>query len=197
MMLRGNLATRPFYNERIVTLVLALVAVVVAGLTVTNATRLIRLSSQRSELQAQIATDEAAALRIRQAAASVQNGVDQTALAALAGSTREANQLIDARTFSWTTFFSYIESAIPTGVLLTSVVPEFQKGDIIIRLGVVGKQVEDVTAFMNALEKTGAFYDVGPTAVEPTEEGFDRVTVRGLYVPPPPRASKPGDGGGQ
>jgi hypothetical protein len=196
MMLRGNLATRPFYNERIVTLVLALVGVVVAGLIVTNATRLIQLSSQRSELQAQIAADEAAAMRIRQTAASVQNAVDQTALAALAGSTREANQLIDERTFSWTTFFGYIESAIPMGVLLTSVVPEFQKGDIIIRLGVVGKQVEDVTAFMNALEKTGAFYDVGPTAVEPTEEGFDRVTVRGFYVPPA-RTARPGDGGGQ
>ena len=54
MMLRGNLATRPFYNERIVTLLLALVAAVVLALTVTNVTRLLQLSARRSELRAQI-----------------------------------------------------------------------------------------------------------------------------------------------
>ena len=72
MMLRGNLATRPFYNERIVTLLLALVAAVVLALTVTNVTRLLQLSARRSELRAQIGADEAAAARIRQSAAAMQ-----------------------------------------------------------------------------------------------------------------------------
>ena len=39
-------------------------------------------------------------------------GVDQNALMTLAGSAREANALIEQRTFSWTTFLTYIESAI-------------------------------------------------------------------------------------
>ena len=38
----------------------------------------------------------------------------------LAGSAREANALIEQRTFSWTTFLTYIESAIFVGVHLTS-----------------------------------------------------------------------------
>ena len=194
-MLRGNLATRPFYNERIVTLLVALVAAVVLALTVTNVTRLLQLSSKRSALRGQIAADEAAAARIRQTAANVQKGVDRTALVSLAGSAREANALIDERTFSWTALLTYIESAIPMGVHLTSITPEFKKGDIIITMMLVGRQAEDVTNFMSALEDTGAFYDVQNTVVGATEENFDRVTIKGLYLPPAPtKPVKTGEG---
>ena len=195
MMLRGNLATRPFYNERIVTLLLTLVAAVVLALTVTNVTRLLQLSSRRSELRAQIAADEAAAARIRQDAAAVQKGVDRSALVMLAGSAREANELIDQRTFSWTTFLTYIESAIPMGVHLTSVTPEFKKGDIIITMMLVGRRAEEVAEFMTALEATGAFYEVDATVVGATEEGFDRVTLKAFYLPPAPaKPVKTGEG---
>ena len=183
-MLRGNLATRPFYNERIVTLLLALVAAVLLALTVTNVTRLLQLSSRRSELRGQIAADDAAAARIRQTAATVQKGVDRTALVSLAGSAREANALIDERTFSWTTVLTLIENAIPMGVHLTSITPEFKRGDIIITMMLVGRQAEDVTTFMSRLEDSGAFYDVGATAVGATEENFDRVTIKAWYLPP-------------
>ena len=195
MMLRGNLATRPFYNERIVTLLLALLAAVVLALTVTNVTRLLQLSSRRTELRSQISADEAAAARIRQNAAGVQKGVDRTALVTLAGSAREANALIDERTFSWTTLLTFIESAIPMGVHLTSITPEFKKGDIIVTMMLVGKQAEDVRNFWTALEASGAFYDVGATIVGPTDEGYDRVTIKGMYLPPPPaKPAKTGEG---
>lgn len=198
MMLRGNLATRPFYNERIVGLLLALIAVIVLALTVTNATRLLQLSSRRSELRAQIQADEATAARIRQTAADVQKGVDRATLVRLAGSAREANALIDERTFSWTTLLTYIESTIPMGVRLTAITPEFKKDDIIVTLMLVGRRVEDVTEFINALEDTGAFYDVSPTVADSTEDGLERVTVKGWYVPPPPvKAATPGEGAGR
>jgi hypothetical protein len=195
MMLRGNLATRPFYNERIVTLLLALVAAVVLALTVTNVTRLLQLSARRSELRAQIGADEAAAARIRQNAANVQKGVDRNALVVLAGSAREANALIDQRTFSWTTLLTFIEGAIPMGVHLTSITPDFKKEDIIITMMLVGKQAEEVTNFMNGLEATGSFYDVGATVVGATDEGFDRVTIKAWYLPPAqPKAPRTGEG---
>ncbi|HUR20645.1 MAG TPA: hypothetical protein VMZ90_07545 [Vicinamibacterales bacterium] len=195
MMLRGNLATRPFYNERIVMLLLGLVAAVVLALTVTNVKSLLQLSTRRSELRAQIAADEASAARIRQTATAVQQGVDRAALVTLAGSAREANTLIDQRTFSWTTLLTVIESAMPMGVHLTSITPDFKKGDIIITMMLVGRQAEDVINFTNALETTGRFYDVGATVVGATEEGFDRVTIKGIYLPPPPdKPAKSGAG---
>lgn len=197
-MLRGNLATRPFYNERLVSLIMGFVAVIVLALTVSNVTRLIALSSRRSELRAQIGADEATAARIRQTAAEVQRGVDRKELVGLVGSAKEANALIDERTFSWTTLLTYLESTIPMGVRLTSVTPEFKKGDIIITMMLVGRRFEDVAEFIDALEGTGAFYDAAPTVTELTEEGLERATVRALYLPPPPvKGAAPGTGGGQ
>lgn len=184
MMLRGNLATRPFYNERLVTLVLALVALVALALTAFNATRLVQLSARRSELRTQMGTDEAAAAQILANAAAIQNSVDRATLTTLAGSAREANTLIDQRTFSWTTFFGYIEQTIPMGVRLSAVTPEFDKGNIVVNMLLLGRRPDDVAAFMTALEETGAFYDAFPTSADRTDEGLDRVTVRIGYLPP-------------
>ncbi len=183
MMLRGNLATRPFYNERVVALLLGLLAVVAVVLTLTNATRLMQLSSRRSALRAQTSADADAAARLRQNAVSVQSSVDASTLNALAGSAREANGLIDARTFSWTTFFSYIEDTIPMGVRLTAVSPEIEKGNITVTMLVMGRRVEDVATFMTALENTGAFYDARPTVADRTDDGLERVTVIVGYLP--------------
>jgi len=196
MMLRGNLATRPFYNERIVAVILAVVAVAVLALTAWNVTRLLQLSARRSELRAQIAADEAAAARIRQSAVAVQQSVDRSTLATLAGSAREANSLIDERTFSWTTLFSLIEETIPAGVRLTSITPEIEKGEIVITMLLVARQVEDVTTFMTSLEGTGAFYDVLPTVADRTDDGLERVTVRAPYAPPMPVGETKSVGGG-
>ncbi len=184
MMLRGNLATRPFYNERVVLLGLAFVALVVVALTMFNVSRLLALSERRSELRTQMNAEEALGAKVRAEAVVVQNSVDRSSLQALAGSTRLANTLIDARTFSWTTFFGYIEDTIPTDVRLTAVSPEVEKGAFVVTMLLLGRRAQDVETFMRALEDTGAFYDVMPAVADRTEEGLQRVTVRAGYLPP-------------
>lgn len=192
MMLRGNLATRPFYNERLVTLALIVLALIVAVWSVFNATRLTSLSSVRSSLRSQIAADEAQAAKIRADAAAVQNSVDRAALQQLAMSTRMANSLIDARTFSWTTFFGYIEDTIPLDVRITAVTPELEKDDLIVTMLLLGRRADDVDAFARALEETGAFYDVMFTVADRTEDGLQRVTMRSKYLPPKVAPAAPG-----
>lgn len=184
MMLRGNLATRPFYNERLVSLLLLVITLVVVALTIFNVTRLTALSSRRSELRAQMNADEAQAAQIRAGAVAVQNSVDRSTLQNLAGSTRLANSLIGARTFSWTTFFGYIESTIPYDVRLTAVTPEVEGNDMRVSMLLLGRRAEDVEQFATALEDTGAFYDVLYSVADRTEEGMQRVTLRAGYLPP-------------
>ena len=50
-----------------------------------------------------------------------------------ANGAREANRLIDQRTFSWTEFFNHIEETLPPDVMLTSVRPIFNDGVTTIR----------------------------------------------------------------
>lgn len=195
MMLRGNLATKPFYNERLVSLALVALTLVVVALTMYSVTSLTSLSSRRSELRAQMSADEARAAEIRAGAVAVQNSVDRAALQSLAGSTRLANTLIGARTFSWTTFFGYIESTIPYNVRLTTVTPEVDGDEIRVSMLLLGRRAEDVEAFARALEETGAFYDPLYAVADRTDEGLQRVTLRAGYLPPkitPPPADAPG-----
>ena len=59
-MLRTNLATRPFYNERAVQLVLGLILVIVTGITMFNVGELIRLNASQRTLGAHAADSERA-----------------------------------------------------------------------------------------------------------------------------------------
>ena len=66
MMLRTNLSTRPFYNERAVTAALVLVALVVVAFTVLNVTRLVALTSRQATIGAAAGQAERSARELRQ-----------------------------------------------------------------------------------------------------------------------------------
>ena len=63
-MLRTNLSTRPFYNERAVHLLLALAGLVVAVVSAFNAIRIVSLSRQNTELSSLIDRDHDEAARL-------------------------------------------------------------------------------------------------------------------------------------
>jgi len=183
--LRGNLSSRPFYNERLVTAGLALVALVAAALTAFNAYTLYSLSARRSTLRAQISRDTGQAQQIARAAETLQRTVRTDTLVQLATSTQEANALIDERTFSWTTFLGYIEKTMPNDVRLVAVGPRIERGRIKVTMNVVGKRWEDIQQFVEGLYGTGAFLDAIAKASELDEEDRSyRSEVTAFYLPP-------------
>src|SRR5437899_4193402 len=111
-MLRGNLSSRPFYNERVVALVLALIAVIGLALTAFNVWELRALTSERSQYVGQRNRDERLTRQVIATADRLSNTVDKAGLERVTFATREANTLIDARTFSWTVFFGLLEKTM-------------------------------------------------------------------------------------
>jgi hypothetical protein len=197
-MLRGNLSSRPFYNERLVTAGIAAVAVVAIVLAAVGVRELSVLSSRRSELKARIARDTGQARQIEAAAVGLQHSIDRATLTQLAGSTQEANALIDERSFSWTVFFGLIEKTLPTNLRLVSVAPRVEKGHILITMGVVARKLEDVDAFINALQETGAFYDLLPRSRQRNEDDNTiRAEVAAYYVAPAAQDVAPAAGKGR
>ena len=202
-MLRGNLSSRPFYNEGLVSAALVGVAVLALALTAFNGYTLYALSQQRSNLKGQIARDTAQAQQIERGAVSLQRTVDRQTLVQLAGSTQEANALIDARTFSWTTFFGLIEKTLPIDLRLVAVAPRIEKGAIRVTMSVVGRKTDDVEAFVEALQETGVFYDVYQKVIERNEDDNTyRADVVSFYLPAnesatPRKTVKPGRAGGR
>ena len=160
-MIRTNLATRPFYNERAVRLVLLAVAIVALGATVFNISRVIQLSKRDTRLAIQASSDEERAAELRRTAASQRATIDPRALDRASVDARQANELIDRRTFSWTELLNRFEATLPDDVRITSVQPKIDpKKGIVLSITVLAKGVDDVGQFMDNLEKTGAFADL-------------------------------------
>jgi hypothetical protein len=120
--------------------------------------------------------------QLRQSASNVRRGINQKELELVVDSAREANALIDQRTFSWTAFFNRIESTIPPDVMLSSVRPLVKDGVTRVYLVVLSRRPEDIDEFMEKLEATGAFDDLVPSQEDRTETGLVRVLIESVYT---------------
>ena len=181
-MLRTNLSTRPFYNERAVHTAIGAAALVVLALTVVNVSRIVTLSRQNTEFSRYVDRDRAEAAESTKVVGEIRRGIDQKELQLVVDSAREANALIDQRTFSWTAFFNRIEATIPPDVMLSSVRPTVRDGQTRVSMIVLGRRAEDIDEFMEKLEATGAFEDVVPSTQDRTESGLYRVLVDSIYT---------------
>ena len=181
-MLRTNLSTRPFYNERAVHIAIGAAALLVLALTTVNVFRMLTLSRQNTELSSRISRDQSEADGLTKLAADVLRRVDKAELQLVVDSAREANSLIDQRTFSWTAFFNRIESTMPPDVMLSAVKPSVRDGLTRVTMTVLGRRAEDIDEFMEKLEATGAFEDVVPSQQDRTDEGLFRVTLESVYT---------------
>ena len=202
-MLRTNLSTRPFYNERVVRTALGVLAALAIGLTVFNAYEILRLQGQSRDSRQQIAQNDAQALELRGKAQDIRRSIDKDKLAAVQAAAHEANVLIDRRTFSWTALLNFFQATLPPDVRIAGVTPQTDTdGRRLVQISVFSKRDEDVEAFMDALEKTGAFSGVLPRSQHPDESGTVRSELQAYYLPVPPGAagtappaSEPGKGG--
>ena len=192
-MLRINLATRPFYNERAVHLLLGTV-VLLAGM-ILGAGLLLRadLAAQRAVLEAEAARDGAAALVAAEEAQQMLRQVAGGAPDAVAAAAADANALIDRRLFSWTALFNHIERTLPPGVMLVSIRPEVDGAGASVALEVLGLGVAEIDVFIDALEATGAYSGVLPQDEEATGEGSYRTRLIAQYKPLPSGAAPAGE----
>lgn len=191
-MLKTNLSTRPFYNERGVHAIAAIVALLVLALAAWQGVAIVRLSRYKTELRTSIARDRSEADTRRQEAAQIRRGVDQKALARVMAQAKDANTLIQQRTFSWTELFNRLEATLPEDVMLISIHPEFKDGVTVINLELQGRSSDANESFFDRLEQTGAFHNVEWSQLATTEEGLDRISARMVYTPVQPAAKPAG-----
>jgi Tfp pilus assembly protein PilN len=183
-MIRTNLATRPFYNERAVhAVLLAFVGVVVVA-SAFNTTRVLRYSRSDTQLSTQASRDESRAAELRVSAARLRTTVDPKQIASASVEARQANDLIDRRTFSWTELFNYFETTLPEEVRITSWRPRIEKDQFLVTVTVVARGAEDISQFMDNLQGTGAFAQVGASLEEHVnEQGQLQAAIQAIYVP--------------
>jgi hypothetical protein len=182
-MLRTNLATRPFYNARAVQAILGAVALLVVAITLYNVVTIVRLTVQQRSLSARAVQAEREAQRLRREAAAIRARIDAKELNVISSEAREANAIIDQRTFSWTELLQTFEGTLPADVRITAVQPRLeQDGRFHVSILVEAHRAEDLDTFVEALEKSGTFRDVFPHEDQVTEDGVLQALVDGVYV---------------
>jgi Tfp pilus assembly protein PilN len=183
-MLRTNLSTRPFYNERGIHTGLGVAAILVAGLTVFNLVQIVILTRKQSDLNARSAVAEERAHDLLAHAGTVRRALNPKELEQVSGDAREANTLIGQRLFSWTDLLNRIETTLPDEVRVTSLRPLIDKdGKVVISMSVVGRRAEDTARFMENLEGTGTFADVYSRDESSTEDGLTQTAIEARYLP--------------
>ena len=184
-MIRTNLSTRPFYNERAVYFWLLVAALLVVAATVFNVSRVLGYSRSDTQLATQASRDEAVAADLRQQAVRLRATVDPRQVEFAAAEARQANDLIDRRTFSWTELLNILEATLPDDVRIVAVRPKLDdKRGIVLTISVVARDVEDVEAFMRRLETTGVFGDLGARLQEHVNEQGQLETLLDMTYDP-------------
>lgn len=188
-MIRANLSTRPFYNERAVRLWLLVLSLIVAAATVFNVARVIRYSQTDTELVTRASRDEARAADLRAEAARLRGSVDLQQIELASTEARQANALIDRRTFSWTDLFNQFETTFPDNVRIAAVRPTLdEKGGLVLTVNVVARSVDDVDELIRNLEGTGSFGNLLSVEERFNPDGMLEATLEGHYAP---RQAKP------
>ena len=187
-MIRTNLATRPFYNERLVNVWLLVLVALVALATLFNITQARSDSGSNTELASQAAQNVARTNELRRTATGLRASLDAKQLEAVSADAREANNLIDRRTFSWTALFNRFETTLPDDVRITSVRPALDRDHkITLKITIVARSVNDVDQFMSRLDETGAFKELYSTEERPNEDNQIESTLTMVYVPEAPK----------
>jgi hypothetical protein len=203
--LRGNLATRPFYNERLVRVLLATALAAAAAWTAVNVANLVSLSQQGAMLAERVRSAGQSAEAARREAQALRATLNAAEIAAASGAASQANQLIAQRTFSWTTLFNRVEATLPPDVRLVQVQPQADDaGQMMVSLTVVSRRIEDLDTFIERLEATRSFRGVLSRADNALEDGTIESHLQGYYdqaakpvaaasdpsaAPPAPRAA--------
>jgi hypothetical protein len=199
-MLRTNLATRPFYNDRAVRVGIAGVVLVVAALTTYNVMQVVALNARSAEMTARAQNAERQRSEYARQAESIRQSLNTAEMSAVQHAAQEANVLIGRRIFSWTDLFNQFERTLPAEVRIVAVDPQVDdEGRMLIAVTVLSRRPEDLSEFMDQLEMSGRFREMLNRQDSVTDDGLTRSILQGYYEPPssgpasaPPPASDKG-----
>jgi Fimbrial assembly protein (PilN) len=179
-----NLSTQPFPAYRLVNIAIAAAFVVLAVLSVWQASGFVKYSNLARSIRTQEQESRVEATALGKRVAELESHLDRPESAAKLNEIGFLNHLILRKDFSWTKLIAVLEDLVPENVHLTNLTPKLEDGNVTLRLGVRAKSIADVTVFLKKMEESPLFGKVGLTV----EERKDQATgTGGATIAPAPR----------
>jgi Tfp pilus assembly protein PilN len=176
-----NLSSRPFRNERLPALLFGAACVLLVGLTVEHAVVALRLLPGRtSALMKEVDDLEAELARVRTETQSLRRPRPDKATVAQWALVKE---LVDRRSFSWTTLLSRLEAVLPADVRLVSITPEPKEGILRLKIAAVSRTAEEGLALVGKLDARKEFSDVFLLSQSDAGDGGAECTYEMVYHP--------------
>lgn len=194
-MLRTNLATRPFYNDRAVRVGIAVAVLAIAAFTTFNGMQVVGLNARNSDMSDRAQNAERQKADYARQADTIRRSLNTAEMGAVQQAAQEANLLIGRRVFSWTDLFNQFERTLPADVRIVAVEPQVDDdGRMLVVVTVLSRRAEDLSEFMDQLEASGRFREVLNRQDTVSDDGLTRSILQGYYdplAPPPADASAP------
>ena len=182
-MLGTNLATRPFYNQGAVRMLLGLLLLLMIAVTAWNVLRGLSLREEERTLGARATQALADADRARAEAARLRARIDPREVAAVATRAQEVNGVIERRVFSWGALLGELEATLPDNVRVVSLQPTVERGVVQLAMSVEARNDAALAAFMEALEARGTFEGVLPSGQAINDDDTVEAVVQAMYRP--------------
>jgi Tfp pilus assembly protein PilN len=163
--------------------------------TVFSAITTYSLRTRERDLSAEATRLLADADRLRGETRAMTAQINPKELQAVSKAADEANAVIAQRTFSWVALLAELEATLPDDVRITAVQPHVEKGVTRIVLNIEAMSPEHLAAFMDALEKRGAFREVLPRDQTRGEDNILDAVVEAVYEPVTAKAVAPARSG--
>jgi len=160
--------------------VTALLGLLLAGASVWSAFDTRRDAGAMQENRARV-RQQSARLRAELQSAGFSSD-DSGAVADLAKRVAIVNQIIEQKAFSWTTFVSDLEALVPTSVSIASIHPDLK--DRVVTLQGTALNLQGLTSFLIALERSTRFENVFLSQQKAGEEGVVEFSIRCTYRRP-------------
>jgi type IV pilus assembly protein PilN len=177
---RTNFASGEFAQSRVV----AAALYVLAFLGIVFAIGMVWWST---DLRREVTALEENVTRVRQQTARLREELrqagfspdDSAAVARLVKQVDGLNQVIDAKSFSWTALMNDLEAVVPRNVSIKSIRPDLKTKKV--TFDGVALTLQDVTALMIALQTSGRFGDVFLQQQKATDENRTEFAIECVY----------------
>jgi Tfp pilus assembly protein PilN len=182
-----NLSTRPFQAYRAANIALAVVLVVLVGLSAWQAHGFIRYSRRARAIRGAEQNARVDAEAQKQYLTGLESKLDTPESTAKLNEIGFLNHLILRRDFSWTRLFATMEDMVPDNVRLMNLTPNVgADGKMTLSLNVKARSIADVTMFIKRLEQSPLFENVVVSVEEkkePTVSSDVDITLKAVYYP--------------